>query len=147
LANELDYNKKIIICNADIYFNETLFHLNDYNLSRKFLALTRWDKKKDGSIVPYRRSGMRDTTDSQDAWIFQTPIPPFKYDKIMLGVMGCDNRIAYRAKEAGLIILNPCKTIQAIHLHMSGIRNFDPKQSPHPSLRKQPFMHVTWSYL
>ncbi|HEB41893.1 MAG TPA: hypothetical protein ENI08_02650 [Candidatus Dependentiae bacterium] len=73
---------KIILCNGDIYFNETLTKLVEYDLTGKFLALTRWDERSDSKLVPYRRMRRRDTTDSQDAWIFQLPLLPFEQDNI-----------------------------------------------------------------
>lgn len=58
---------------------------------------------------------------TQDAWIFRVPLPrfpcPFK-----LGVPGCDNRVAYEAKRAGLTLWNPARHIRALHRHDSAVR-------------------------
>lgn len=101
-----------IIANADIYLDETLALLREYDLSGKFLALSRWEKTPDG--LKYTASHVC----SQDAWIFLPKIPAF-FGDFHLGVPGCDNRILWEAENAGLKILNPSKTIRAIHLHES----------------------------
>jgi hypothetical protein len=127
IANEKYPSSKIIVTNADIFFNETLWALKDYDLTNKFLALTRWDVLADGSLK------MRRDRDSQDTWIFSTPLKKFKNDNVMLGVVGCDPEIAYHAHESGLRVINPCLTIRCCHLHLSNIRNYvyDPKTRPY----------------
>lgn len=124
LANELYPHRKILIGNADIYFNDTLERLESYDLTNEFLVLTRWNLQSDGSIAPflYTKGGMRDN--SQDAWIFKTPMREFTMADLELGTPGCDSKIAYRAQESGLTVINPCYSIQAIHMHLSGIRNY-----------------------
>lgn len=58
---------------------------------------------------------------TQDAWIFRVPLPRFPAG-FKLGVPGCDNRIAYEAKRAGLALSNPARRIVALHRHESAIR-------------------------
>jgi len=125
LANKIYPNKKIVLSNADIYFNHTLGKLVDYDLTNKFLALTRWDEKKNGVLVPYRRYSGVNTPDSQDVWIFQSPIRRFQGDNIPLGWPLCDGRIAYQAKKSGFRVFNPCMTIQCCHVHKSQVRNYN----------------------
>lgn len=60
---------------------------------------------------------------SQDVWIFKPPLPALRCDWTM-GEMGCDSRVARRAAEADLTVLNPCYTVKAHHLHQSGVRNY-----------------------
>ena len=122
LANERYPYSRIIISNADIYFNDTLKLLDDYNLTDKFLALTRWDVKRDCCIKPFTPFGSY----SQDTWIFESPIRKFNGPTIQLGTPGCDNKIAFQAHKSGLKVTNPCKTIQCCHVHLSGIRNYNP---------------------
>lgn len=124
IANECYPDSNIIISNADIYFNETLFALNDYSLEDKFLALTRWNLTKIGTIKPFLTIQGKPVINSQDVWIFQTPLRPFE-DDIQIGTLGCDRRIAYWAKQSGLTVLNPCLTVQCIHVHLSNIRHYD----------------------
>lgn len=121
LANRLYPNQNIILSNADIFFNETLSALNSFNLSNRFLALTRWTVNRDNSLTLLH--GTQPISTSQDAWIFQTPIKQFKAD-IPLGVPGCDNAIAFQAQKASLKVIDPCLTIQCCHLHRSDIHNY-----------------------
>lgn len=141
IANNQFPHKKIIIANADIYFNNTLSLLNNYNLQNKFLALTRWDLQKDGTIKPYRRNGMRETIDSQDVWIFTTPLKKFKKADFKLGTPRCDNCIAFRANQVGLHVLNPCKTIQCIHVHDAPARKYLVEYVD------EPILQLRWSFL
>ncbi|HEX6463612.1 MAG TPA: hypothetical protein VFZ98_04140, partial [Vicinamibacterales bacterium] len=54
---------------------------------------------------------------------FQTPIREFSCS-IPLGVLACDNRVAWEADRAGLIVVNPSRSIRAYHLHLTGIRRY-----------------------
>ncbi|HJZ23198.1 MAG TPA: hypothetical protein VJ201_01975, partial [Candidatus Babeliales bacterium] len=128
LANKLYPNSKIILSNADIYFNETLNLLRDYDLTGQFLALTRWNITKDNSLelfkqYPRGKFNKDWSESSQDVWIFKTPLHITKAIQIQLGIMNCDSRIAYEAFQSGLKVTNPCLTIQCCHLHRTNIRN------------------------
>lgn len=129
LANSLYPNQKIIVSNADIYFNDTLNLLESYDLSNKFLALTRWNVERDGSLNLFwlhdREGNFRRSYEeySQDVWIFSTPLRHFK-DDIGIGSWRCDSLLAYQANASGLKVLNPCLTIQCCHLHFSKIRHY-----------------------
>lgn len=97
--------KLVIIANGDIKFNDTLQQVRRYNMHNTILALSRDDLRN---------------PDSQDAWIFKSPLP--NIDKIAgnytLGILGCDNSIAYTLKEATRYsIRNPCKTVILEHVH------------------------------
>jgi len=126
IANTLFPGSKVIISNADIYFNDTLSLLNDYDLTNKFLAITRWDFFQTNEA-------------SQDVWIFSTPIKHFARDDFKLGIPGCDNYIAYQARASGLTVINPCLSIQCWHVHASGMRNYGPFVSLGESMA-----NVTW---
>ena len=108
---------RVIIANADIFFDHTLARLDDYDLAGRLLCLSRWDLYGDGSWRLYEFES------SQDAWIFQPPVPDFDCD-FHLGVLGCDNRLAWEAERAGLVLSNPSRSIRAYHLHASGIRRY-----------------------
>jgi 2-O-methyltransferase len=116
-ANERLPGRRVIIANADIYFDHTLARLGAYDLSGKLLCLSRWDAQSDGSARFF------DHPASQDAWIFQTPIREFPCDW-SLGVPGCDNRLAWEAERAGLALSNPSRSLRACHLHSSGVRRY-----------------------
>ena len=142
LANEHYPNKKIILSNADIYFNDTLLLLQEYDLTNKFLALTRWNVQKNGKmqLQPARRG--RDNIWSQDSWFFQTPLRDFIDDTIQLSTINCDTWIAYQAKKVGLDVINPCLDIQCCHLHLSQVRHLGNMPLP-----KGPGFGVPWSRL
>jgi hypothetical protein len=147
LANYQYPNKRIILANADIFFNETLHLLDDYDLTDTFLALTRWNITKSGALQlfkQYKPCGHFSKTgseSSQDVWIFSTPIRDFRKNSVKLGLMGCDTTIAYYARESGLRVLNPCLSIQCCHLHLSKIRNYNPASAPYA---KDPKLPVPW---
>jgi hypothetical protein len=111
LAEESDIS---IISNSDIYF-ESLDHFEMIKENEVY-ALSRWD----GNIL-------YDHDDSQDAWVFRGQIKPIEDSYFSLGIPGCDNAIAERIARAGYTVLNPSKSIKAIHLHSSNIRNYDRK--------------------
>lgn len=126
--NFFEYERKVIIANGDIYFNETLHYLVDYDFNNKFLALTRWNDDGQGNLNIYKHltsnGVLKDCEFSQDAWIFKTPLAAFQKNDIYLGLPACDLYIAYEAKVVGLEVLNPCLTIQSCHLHNVNIRNY-----------------------
>lgn len=119
LANQCGDNQVAVICNGDIYFDQ------DSNLERvheidkhQFWTISRYDEQKDGTWVLHRQAA----EGSHDCWIFRTPIRQFPAE-YHLGILGCDAIIAQRAVEAGLLVVNPCLTIQLRHLHRYDIRN------------------------
>lgn len=109
-ANDRLPGRRVIIANADIFFDHTLVRIGDDDLSGKLLCLSRWDVQPDGSACFF------DHPASQDAWIFQAPIREFLCD-FHLGVPGCDNRLAWEAEHAGLVLSNPSRSLRAYHLH------------------------------
>ncbi len=125
LANEMFPQRLVIIANGDIYFNNTLKYLVYYSFTNKFLALTRWEPNAVGKLRIFSPSGSP-AVDSQDAWIFRTPLRNFINSDFELGIAGCDNALAYWAHRSGFRVLNPSLTIQAIHVHQSNIRTWDP---------------------
>src|SRR5205814_1982921 len=114
-------NQEGIVANADIFFDESLARLEGYDLTGKLLCVSRWDVQPDGSVKFFAQS------DSQDAWIFRTPIPEFPSD-FQLGVPACDNRLAWEAERAGLKVINPAPSIRAGHLHLSQVRRYSERQ-------------------
>ncbi|MDR3646390.1 MAG: hypothetical protein P4L22_02500 [Candidatus Babeliales bacterium] len=117
LSNSIYPKSRIIISNADIYFDESLNLLSNYSLKNKFMGLTRWDVKKGGATKLYRNL-------SQDSWIYKTPIKNFKSD-FELGVLGCENALIEQVLKNKFKAENPCFSIITYHLHLSGIRNYD----------------------
>jgi hypothetical protein len=116
-ANRELPGRRVIVANADIFFDHTLARLDDYNLGDCLLCLSRWDVHANGTWSLF------DYAHSQDVWIFQTPIREFACD-FPLGIPGCDNRVAWEADHAGLIVANPSRSVRAYHLHLTGIRRY-----------------------
>ena len=144
IANTLYPGRTIILANADIYFNNTLHKLHNYDLANKFLALTRWNVTRDGNLKIYK--WFNDTTPatgSQDAWIFKAPLKKFK-DDIVMGLKHCDIRIIYHARSPGLHISNPCLDVQCCHLHLSNIRHYPMVKLPRkiPRILSLPWCHL-----
>ena len=136
LANGQYPNARIILSNADIYFNDTLNKLEGYDLNNKFLAITRWNVLDDGRLEIFKQfkaDGSFDEPMSQlsmDAWIFKTPLKTFINPEFQLGTWACDGYIAYQAYISGLDVINPCLSIQCCHLHLSKIRHWIPQSIP-----------------
>jgi len=140
IANTKYPEKHILLSNGDIYFNNTLYELDEYDVTNKFLVLTRWEVNKDGSLSKQYGTNGKPLTCSQDAWIFDTPIRLFSSADIKLGILGCDCAIAKQARLAGLEVLNPCLTIQCCHVHRSNVRHY-----PHHGYPD--FVETEWTYL
>lgn len=114
LSGPYDIN---IICNADIFFDDTINFTTGMGLSDVY-ALSRWDWH-DGS------SQLRDLQNSQDTWIIRGKVQNVD-GNFTLGKSYCDNRIAYEFRRAGYNVSNPSKSIKTYHVHNSNIRNYVP---------------------
>jgi hypothetical protein len=109
-------NSISVIANSDIYFNDTLAQLDIKE--RQCIALSRWDKRKDGLRLHNERF-------SQDTWIFKGKVRNVRFCDFYLGIPGCDNRIAYELNRAGYRLFNPATKIQSIHYHQTDLHNYD----------------------
>jgi hypothetical protein len=92
----------VITANADIFFDETLALLEEEPLAGRMVCLSRWDQDAGGTFRHF------ECPESQDAWIFEPPMPPIAAD-FCLGKPGCDNRLVYEAERAGLLVSNPSR--------------------------------------
>jgi hypothetical protein len=112
--------KVVSIMNADCYFDETAALVDDIDLSRRVLCLTRWDVLPTGELRFFDAFFA-----GADAWIFRSPVhvlAPF-----FLGIQACDKKLAWLLKhEAGLKVANPSLSLRICHLHVSQKRNYDP---------------------
>lgn len=106
-----------IIANSDIYFDETILETRfiDHNTC---YALSRWDYNN-GMATLFNRK------DSQDVWVFNGTVN-CNGGEYFLGIPGCDNKIAFELRNSGYSVLNPSKTIHAIHLHNTDYRTYKP---------------------
>lgn len=105
-----------IISNSDIYFDDTILACRFIN-KNEVLALSRWDYNNGNMAILFNRK------DSQDVWVFNGEVNCNGGD-YQLGTRGCDNKIAWELKQAGYNVLNPAKSIHAIHLHNSNHRTY-----------------------
>jgi hypothetical protein len=146
--NNIAHGELIILANSDIWFDETLQKVNNYNMSQNVMALTRYDHKPDNSYILFESSKW-----AQDSWIFQNPIQ-LQYDcDFLLGIPGCDNRISWIIANSYKTtvgtpetvgthevtkykLINPAKSINSFHEHLSGIRTYkkNTKRIPGPYL-------------
>lgn len=121
-----------IICNSDIFFDETIGLVSSYLSNKQVFALSRWNWMNQHNIAFYDRA------DSQDTWIIKGPIENV-YGNFTLGIPGCDNRIAYEFHKAKYAVTNPSKSIKSYHVHNSGIRNYTSNEViPEPYLTVVP---------
>ncbi|MBF0489702.1 MAG: glycosyltransferase family 61 protein [Candidatus Omnitrophica bacterium] len=112
-ANQYLSGKMVAIANADIFLDESLELLREYDFSRKVLALTRYN------FAPYKNwegSLWERNYYSQDTWIFRAPLTGVFAD-IRIGYLGCDGWIAYELERAGFNVLNPSLDIKTWHVH------------------------------
>lgn len=113
ISERTDSDTLNILANFDIYFDHTLDLINKMNPEECF-ALTRWEDNPDGlEFIP--------RGDSQDCWIFRGA-PPTVDCNFTMGRIGCDNVLAHLISKV-MKITNPSKSIRAIHLHRTGVRN------------------------
>ena len=143
IVNNIDsknLNGYVILSNSDIYFNETLKNLYKTDLSIKkacFMQLRLGDSQY--FMKTYGSS-------SQDAWIFHTnTTPPKHINKIFdfnLGVLGCDNKIAYYFYRLKYKLYNEPYRIHTIHVHKTKIRNWKKKDRIKP-----PYAEIAPNYI
>ena len=117
-----------ILCNADIYWNETLQELWRIQLANRMLGLLRWDI---GDAEP-TLFGPR--ADSQDSWIFLSDsIKDREWDltplAFCLGQPGCDNAFAGHMLRNRFALSNPAYSIQSLHLHRTEYRTYDKRNA------------------
>jgi hypothetical protein len=114
-ANTL--NGYVVISNLDIAFDNSIHLLKKIVNEDTCIALTRWDFNKSK-----RKWNIYNRSDSQDTWIFKTPIKKIKAD-FHIGQRGCDNVLANKLKKK-YTIKNPAGVIVTRHIHKSGYRNY-----------------------
>ena len=136
-------NVYAILCNADIYFEDSLLNLWKMNMEDKMLALLRWDVDEKGDAKIF---GPR--ADSQDAWIVLSDSIKQRLWKdetfrFMLGQPGCDNAFAGHMLRQGFMLTNPALSFQTYHLHNTNIRNYDKKNF----IRSDLYINIAPSYM
>lgn len=132
LAAEGDYS---IIANTDIAFDESIRILSEFPFENRLcLALSRWD------LLDGNKAELFEHGDSQDAWIFRGKIQNL-LGAFPLGVVDCDNKIAWELEQAGYRVINPCYAVRTFHHHQCGYRSYEVKPAPDFGIRP-PFRYV-----
>ena len=115
-----------ILCNSDIYFNETLSVIDEVLFSEKsFISLSRWELLG-GSLSKHPNPHW-----SQDTWAMRVGeqlSPSFMHQlDFPMGVPRCDNKIAYLFATQGWKIFNPVDFLVSIHVHETEMRTYHKK--------------------
>jgi hypothetical protein len=140
VANQFP-GKNILVCNSDIYYDDSLSLIKDCHLDGAMMALTRWTPAGDGAYSEFQwPDGTWKHTASADTWIFKSPLPVFRSD-FRLGVGNCDAMLAGEATRAGLRITNPSKSIKSYHLHSPGFLN-DERNKEYPGGPETPITEL-----
>ncbi len=116
-----------ILANSDIYFNHTLRYA-DLIKPRQIFALCKWKHGKQLKFCNNRGS--------QDVWIWRGEV--YVEATFGLGILGCDNKIAWLFHTAGYSVISPSISIQCVHMHKSKERNYfntEPLPPPYVRLR------------
>lgn len=115
-----------LLCNSDIYFDETLSKAKQVlTSSKKFLALSRWELLG-GALSKHPNPhwsqdcwGVRVGEEFSSSFMHQLDFP--------MGVPRCDNKIAYLFATQGWQIFNPVNDLKSIHVHETQMRTYHKK--------------------
>lgn len=122
LKNFLNSNKKIIISNADIIFDNTINRVHEIEFnSKKLLQLTRWEIMKNSEEKLSFKLVMqekKEETWSFDSIIFDSSLEldVSKID-IKVGIGACDSYLLQKFREQKINVFNPCIDIRTYHFH------------------------------
>lgn len=111
-----------IIINTDCYFDHSSSHLLNNIKQNEAWCLSRWHVR---SLNPFDSFPVDKNPFSHDGWVFRGNIKNIKQCDWMLGVPGCDSRIAFEIKDAGYDVRNPMLSVKLYHVHMSEKRSYD----------------------
>lgn len=110
-----------IIINSDCYIDDNNINTIKENIEKKqAYCLSRWDVL---SLNPLNIRHFH-SSESQDAWIFVGKMDNNVNAEFKMGIVGCDNAIAYELKRVGYNTVNPSEDIQVIHYHLSNVRTY-----------------------
>ena len=125
-ANQFAPQSKIILSNADIYFDDTLALIENYHLHNSLLAITRYEKINNEWILhkqSYKINNLNYYT-SHDSWIFKTPFNCKIEPSFRPGFPSCEKFMG-DVFAHGYKIANPSLDIRSFHIHASDKRNFE----------------------
>ena len=125
--NNIPEEDIIILSNSDMFFDESISLIKELNLSNKVLVLTRFCPyhghwiDNNNNVIPYGNQER-----SQDVWIWKNPLDTKNIDfNFNIGVLGCDNKIAYQLHQASYQVWNPSYSIICYHKHKERDDNRD----------------------
>jgi hypothetical protein len=131
LINSVTGNNEInILVNSDIFTDQTISMVSDFNMKKTVLCLCRHDITQ-GAITRFIEAEY-----SQDTWIWQGKLE-FTGGDYHFGILGCDNVFAYQVNQAGYQVLNPSRHIKTTHLHLTPERSYSEK-----TRLPRPYLHV-----
>ena len=131
----------VVLCNSDIFFDNTLENLffTDLSLGKIMLSQLRfeytdgdpqhklcgWDYNRNHSDHPFNSSA--------DAWIFHSkfnvPAELRDHFDFMLGIPHCENRLHYLMYTLRYILIKDPYYVRIFHRHQSGKRNYTKKDN------------------
>ena len=143
-ANKNLKNKKIIISNGDILFDESIQKASFQSLKKSFFCLSRYNFYNDiwDLDANYFTKSSKQYSASFDSWIFSTPITNFAAKEFIMGTIGCE-KFVFNALLKGIELKNPCKEILCYHIHQSNLRNYVIKDN----YMNVPFVYLPYSYM
>jgi hypothetical protein len=117
-ANQHLAGQPVIIANGDIYFDQNSNIERAREISKDELwTITRYNYHSESGEWRLEGDG-NDLFGSHDVWVFQAPMKEFERH-LFIGAYGCDSYLSQKAIEAGVTVLNPCKSIITRHNHQS----------------------------
>jgi len=129
--NSYCYKDIVILSNSDIYFDNSLSLIENENFDNKIFCLLRHNIQNDGSVDIFRHFG-EPRSDSQDSWIFKSPLKVNTNDlNFTFGTLGCDNMFASIIHEQGYHLSNPSYDIIIYHLHNEEERSYTEEERIH----------------
>ncbi|GAC13365.1 exostosin domain-containing protein [Aliiglaciecola lipolytica] len=126
LTRELNLDGVSVLCNSDIYFDQTINIFKQLLIKdKRFVALSRWEVK--GNNVELHPNPHW----SQDVWAMSCDSdlsPDFmRLLDFPMGVPRCDNKITYLFGILGWDVFNPCKQVKSYHVHETEMRTYKKK--------------------
>jgi hypothetical protein len=126
------------IANLDIFLDAAPVWLELAEIFKDpiVFCLSRHEFNADGTIWIDPISQNRGMANSQDAWVFLSPVKIQNCD-FGVGVMGCDNAIAHRIKQSGLVPVNAARHFRIFHFDRVRGKTMENQEDIYASERSQ----------
>lgn len=123
--------ENIILSNSDIYFDNSLELLVNKFMEKKVYCLLRYEILDNGKKDIFRHFD-EPRSDSQDSWIFKSPLDINLEDiHFTFGTLGCDNIFANVLYNHGYQLYNPAYDIITTHKHQTAERTYQDNERIH----------------